>query len=433
MLEGYISKTSFDYNENINIYVSSNESITNILIFDFYDKNTYYENNFNTKIQNVDKYDFAEGCKWDISHVINLIKLNLNHGLYIIKLYNKDDDFYIPFIIKNKNKNKIVVILNTNTWAAYNLWNGISYYRCINDPEIQNSIYCKKYDFNEGDCSFVSSFNKPNIRISDEIRLIFDEKYILDTPNFHLLYGEKYLFNWLKNNNYKFDFLTDIDIEDMNLLIDRKIIFLNCHPEYWSHKMYYNLLHVTGKLGINLIYLGGNGLYKKIYINKNCNRIEKLSLVNYNDNLNIYKNILSTDKFANKNKLTVEPCELLGMFYDSIKNDGSFSDFLCINNSWIFNGTSIKIGDIIGKKYDVFKPSGHETDKKNHNLLKNQTKIYKNNIILGKGNHPDGGEIILHKFKKSNIFSCGSIPFTRCIDDPDITIILNNVIKKFLL
>jgi hypothetical protein len=59
MLEGYISKTSFDYNENINLYVSSNESITNILIFDFYDKNTYYENNFNTKIQNVDKYDFA--------------------------------------------------------------------------------------------------------------------------------------------------------------------------------------------------------------------------------------------------------------------------------------------------------------------------------------------------------------------------------------
>ena len=80
----------------------------------------------------------------------------------------------------------------------------------------------------------------------------------------------------VKKNNYNFDFLTDLDIENVSNIKNRKLIILNCHPEYWSHKMYYNLLHSLDKYSINLIYLGGNGIWRKIYINRDKNRMEKI-------------------------------------------------------------------------------------------------------------------------------------------------------------
>ena len=69
------------------------------------------------------------------------------------------------------------------------------------------------------------------------------------------------------------------------------------------------------------------------------------------------------------------------------------------------------------------------------------SKFFKNTVILGKGKNPDklgndnnlgGGDIIFHMFNSSKIFSCGSIPFTRCINDKQVTIMINNVIRNFI-
>jgi 2-polyprenyl-3-methyl-5-hydroxy-6-metoxy-1,4-benzoquinol methylase len=41
--------------------------------------------------------------------------------------------------------------------------------------------------------------------------------------------------------------------------------------------------------------------------------------------------------------------------------------------------------------------------------------------------------MILHKFYNSKVFSVGSIPFTHCINDKEVTIIIKNVINNFLI
>ena len=63
----------------------------------------------------------------------------------------------------------------------------------------------------------------------------------------------------------------------------------------------------------------------------------------------------------------------------------------------------------------------------------NKKKIFnKETLIIGKGTNPHhgGGDIALHKFYNANIFSCGSITFTRCINNPKITKLILNVINK---
>ena len=61
------------------------------------------------------------GCNWDVSESLNLPS-NLKSGMYTIGiLYNKNVCF-IPIVIKSKNKSKVLVISNINTWNAYELW-----------------------------------------------------------------------------------------------------------------------------------------------------------------------------------------------------------------------------------------------------------------------------------------------------------------------
>ncbi len=432
MLEGYLTKTSFLFNEEINIYINvSEETKINLEIIYYLDKNIIKNDIINVHPQKTPELCYAEGCNWNIATKIIITKKN-QHGLYLIKLTNNNEFFYIPFVIKNtENPNKMVVILNTNTWCAYNIYGNGNFYGYFLK---KNTEYNKITPYNKVGV-YASSFNKPQKEISNSIYQLFNNNMI---KREHLFYGEHFLWDWLIKNKYDFDFITDIDVEDEKNLLNRKIIFLNCHPEYWNHKMYFNLLNIIKNHKTNLIYLGGNGIWRKIIINHKLNRIEKIGFP-YSSVLNDYKNSSTEDTFAKKNPISIQPYTLLGMYYDDRGANTSYELFKCTNNnSWIFEGTNINIGDLFGEVYEGSKPSGHELDKIKHIYLENENNLP---ILLAKGLNPDknnntnnlgGGDICEHKFYNSHIFSCGSITFTRCLNDPKITIILKNVINKFI-
>ena len=50
-------------------------------------------------------------------------------------------------------------------------------------------------------------------------------------PSEHLLYGETFLWEFLHENSFKFDIIIDENVEDLNYIKDRKILFLNCHKQ----------------------------------------------------------------------------------------------------------------------------------------------------------------------------------------------------------
>lgn len=450
-LLAYIRKFSFKKNEIIDLFISGNDDICEINIINLLNDEIFLSSECKINKQKTPILSFAEGCDWKVSFKIDLDRLKLEPDLYIIRCKQNDDLFFIPFVLLNMGEKKnIVVVVNTNTWNAYNEYGGGSFY-WINGArnvgfidEISNSIYNKSENgMDSSDIpreSAVVSFDRPFTRIDYDIKCNLKVEKFKSKKNEqanHLFYGETFLWFWLKKHNYDFDFLTDQDIENYDLLKDRKIIMLNCHPEYWSHKMYYNLLKLFHEFHTNLIYLGGNGIWRKVYFNQEKNRIEKMGYPYHNKFLNNYKNPFSIDKFAKNNPIEVPPFVILGVFYNSAHKPFTYEDFNCIdNNCWVFKDTNLNVEDIIGEKNNGFKPAGNENDYyTDHPFLDDDTreKYFKDLKVLGRSIHDvNYGEIVIHNFENSKVFSCGSIPFTQCINDPQITIMIKNVIEKFL-
>lgn len=126
MLEGFINCFSFNFGDLIDLYINvDSEKDINVEIID---KGLKIYNSYKVLAspQKINKLSFAEGCKWTKS--ISIEVCFLKPGLYFFKLYNGTEDFFIPFIIKNKNTKDYkqnLVILNTNTWCAYNNYGGL--------------------------------------------------------------------------------------------------------------------------------------------------------------------------------------------------------------------------------------------------------------------------------------------------------------------
>ena len=86
-------------------------------------------------------------------------------------------------------------------------------------------------------------------------------------------------------------------------------------------------LNISMQNNTNLIYLGGNGIWRKIILKEDG--IEKIGYPFCDNILNKYENILSVDKFAENNKLMIEPYQLLGMFYDNRGDSMNYYHYKC--------------------------------------------------------------------------------------------------------
>ena len=439
MIEFYIDKFSYKSNEKIYFYInnSSTNSSINITILDL-KKNIISQSSCSAGKQNTPQLSFAEGCDWQADYILSLSQIDFDiklPNIYFVKIENSENEkFFTTFIIKRNIYTKAVVC-NTNTWCAYNGYGGASFYfPNSSNPKHRNLLLSKnKYtekNKNNKTGTISCNFKRPFPSISSQINDLLNTG--IESERTHLLDGETFLWKFLSDNNYDYDMIIDSDVEDIANLKNRKIIFLNCHPEYWSHKMFFNL-NETIKNKTNLIYLGGNGIWRKVILKND--RIEKIGYPYCSKPgiLNASSNVLSRDKFAKNNKLTIEPYQILGMFYDNRGHSFPYCYFECLSNHKIFNRVGIKKGEHFGIQNSGCAPSGHESDKIKHKYI---NKLTKDNIVrplLAKGlnKNGDGGEITIFDIYNSKVFSCGSIPFTRCLVEPKVKNMLINVINDF--
>jgi len=398
-IEGYISKFSYSINEDINLYLNIPDNNIKINVYNYFNgfDNPFYSFETNGKIQTLEKLSFAEGCKWDktISFKIND---TWESGLYIIKLFSDTDSFFIPFIIKNPNKTNFLILMNTNTWQAYNNYGGASYYRynCK-----FNSKYGKKGKIRPG--SSVVTFDRPNPIISKEVKDKIKNYGKNIQYKSHLFYGEMYLLEWLHKNNYSYNLISDRDLHDEYPIQNYNCLILNCHPEYWTPNMVNNVT----KNAKNIISLGGNVAYRKI---------------NFNSHKMIKNNLWNPNTLKN----------ITGSYFTDYDAD-TYAPYKIINkHSWVFKEINIK--PIFGNKTlnsSVGKNgcSGHETDK----CIIHPKYIIARGMNIGKNRHYSGGGDILYFITgKRKIFSVGSITYTGGLyTDKIIEKITKNVVNYF--
>lgn len=233
--------------------------------------------------------DDLTDCKWKTDFKFK-IPYNFKSGIYGFKLYNKKNEFYIPFCVKPKRqikKNKILYIMPTASYLAYaNNRIGIDVPETesvcgrlieINDQDIylqeHPELGLSFYDLHDdGSPVFYSSKKRPIIN--------YQPKSIGKLggigSNVWQFNADTHITGWLDKYEYEFDVVTDEDLhnEGYELIKDYKVLLTGTHPEYYSLKMI-NSIQKYQFNGGRLMYLGGNGFYWRIsYDLKSSNIIE---------------------------------------------------------------------------------------------------------------------------------------------------------------
>ena len=180
---------------------------------------------------------FRNGCAWITSFTLT-IPTTWTSGLYSARLISAvtGESFDITFVVKPSpsQRSRVAVIVNVNTWNAYNNWGGKGKYGGAAQ----------------------TSFLRPN-PIASPVVEGFNTS--------HLARAERWILGWLEDNGYKPDLYTDIDFHNGAVTYGagyRKVV-IGTHPEYWSKDMRENLKSFLDAGG-SVVYLGGNGMFEVV-------------------------------------------------------------------------------------------------------------------------------------------------------------------------
>ncbi len=397
-VEGYTDKLSYLPGESVNIkaHCLSDSFKLEIIKIGIENELLFSENSISGMKQNYTTCSYQYGCDWQTTYSFT-VPNNWKSGWYVAKLIDGSKDFHITFILKPSNsENDIALIASSNTWQAYNLWGGASFYDFTLSENPQNRTY-----------SSMVSFERPNPRA-----LPFGEEG-------HCANAEQHILKWLVKNDYNFDIYADIDLHNANILRNYKAVIISTHSEYWTKSMYDNLIDYMNKGG-NLLYLSGNGIYWKVTIRGNQMEYQK------NNGLHTH----SGEKGGKWRDLGHSESSLLGVKYtpSGYRTYAGYS--IKQADHWIFNNTNLTNGDVIGEKgLNYGGASGWETDKRD-------SKTPSKAILLAKGLNPDNGGAEMVYYNHSGggaVFSVGSITYGGSLAiDPNLTIMTKNVLNKFI-
>ena len=156
-------------------------------------------------------------------------------GVYCARLNIAHGPAYdVPFVVRQGvARGEIAVVVNVNTWNAYNCWGGDS-------------------NYTETGGWIALSHKRPNHHL-----LTCSQDHVNGN---HMLRSEIWLIDWL-SARYRTDLLTDLDLHNGTDLGQYRAIILNTHPEYWSDEMV-QAIQAYLDAGGSLVYLGGNGVYR---------------------------------------------------------------------------------------------------------------------------------------------------------------------------
>jgi N,N-dimethylformamidase len=346
---------------------------------------------------------YATDLSWQTSQSIT-IPAHWTSGLYKIRLMNLQDNscFQIVFVLKHNfmlssSRAKLAVLASDYTWQAYNPWGGASFYICT-------AGNCD----GKGTSPLITS-KRPNSAV------------FIDRENYeHLSSGTLSILDWLENQNYDYDLITDTDLDtDPSILDGSKVLILDRHSEYWTSSMYDHLEKFLVQ-GNSLINWGGNQIYWKVVTKDSSIEVEK-SLP--------YQHTLSNEAGGLWRDLNRSETRILGVKFTSTAQTKEYVPYTVRDaSSWVLAGTDLRNGSKFGDGC-----SGWETDATDDKSPANLNLIARGINSASAANPQAGGEMVYHQHPGGGgVFSVGSLNFLACRYQPVISKIMRNVTEKFL-
>jgi len=209
-----------------------------------------------------------------------IIPKNFKSGIYSARVFDKkNNEDYIPFTIlpsKKITKNKILFLLPTASYMAYandhNSVNAYNYEMLMGRLTVlqQEDIFLDKHR-EYGLSTYDTHSDGSGVCYTSRLRPILNMRPKYSSSNGGIGSGlwqfnaDTHIVDWLERHNFKYDVITDEDLEKEGLKIikDYKVIITSSHPEYQSTKCW-DAIYSFQNNGGNLMYLGGNGWYWRI-------------------------------------------------------------------------------------------------------------------------------------------------------------------------
>lgn len=200
--------------------------------------------------QSAPELSWQNGCSWDTAFSLE-VPADWPSGIYAARCSGDAGvDSYVVFVVRpaTVEPGRLAVLASTNTWNAYNNWGGRFKY---SDPP-----------------GAILSFERPNpyaTPIDDDV-----------VPK-HRTAAELWVIGWLTDAGYGVDVYSDSDFHaGVADLANYPAVVLNTHPEYWTECML-DRLESYLDTGGSLLYLAGNGLFERVELDLDNNRMIALN------------------------------------------------------------------------------------------------------------------------------------------------------------
>ncbi len=190
---------------------------------------------------------------WPVSTTL-VVPANWPSGVYLVKLtaYSGAQG-YVPFVVRPRGPQPVLVILPVMTYQAYNPFGGPDLYGWPDGPRKR---------------AYVVSFDRP-YALEDGAGYLFR----LDFP----------LIVWLEDHGYAPAYATDADVAaDPGLVTGAKAVIFSGHSEYWTAGMH-DTFDAAAAAGVSLVNFGANTGWWQARLARDSRGVADRTIVEYKD------------------------------------------------------------------------------------------------------------------------------------------------------
>lgn len=330
----------------------------------------------------------SNGCGWSTDFSI-ATTTSWQSGVYAAQLTSPQGNVHnVMFVLTPSTPtNKIAFVVPTNTYTAYNSWDGHDQYTDGQDG-VQRTV------------TMLRPARDTAISATGIIN--------------HTLYSDLLLMNWMTSAGIGYDVYTDLDVDGTGdtWMPEYKAVVLASHPEYWTETARENLNSYLNGAG-RVISTGGNAIYEMVSYSSDGTAIifrdtsgDRNFFTNYGE---FESDLLGTDYNA---------ATYLDFYPYQVQNDHAF-----------LNGTGLSVGDTFGADGYNGPASGWEVDWAASGIP--------GLVVIAQGQNPNGGASMCYTPSNPGtgwVLATGSISFNGAVPvDPAIQTILTNAFAAAVL
>lgn len=320
---------------------------------------------------------FSHGCGWPVATTVQVgdaWRSGYYEALMEIEVDGRPRRSHAFFVVRPPagSRNSILLALSTNTWHAYNDFGGRNLYTGATTVSLQRPMARGYLDKPAGAGRRVTTVHPPDPDMNTHVGYL--RRHHLSGyagsagwPDWELPFVE-----WAERNGYGIDVCTNADLEDHPDLVDRYRLLLSVgHDEYWSGPMRDTVEGFIGRGG-NVAFFSGNTAFWQVRLEDATPEGPAASMVGYKGRFE-RDPVFGTDRRAElttmwsdhlldrpENRMTGVSFSRGG--YHRIGRrvtSGAGGYTVHRHEHWIFDGTGIGYGDVLGAGATVV---GYECD-----------------------------------------------------------------------